>query len=145
MPTKGSVEETLSREQREALIGLRRRLRAYRSCEKPWSEVPVELQREAVRMIDGGVAATYIRGVCEVPSSHLARWVSSKPSPPRPATRVSRPRVGEAPTPAPRVLRVVPDTEPTTDDGAVSVTVQMGPWQLSLHLTGPVGSSACCP
>lgn len=145
MPTKGAMEETLSREQREALIGLRRRLGAYRSCARPWSEVPVELQREAVRMIDGGIAATYIRGVCEVPSSHLARWVSSKPSSPRPAARASRSLVGAEPTPAPRVLRVVPDAEPTTDDAVVSVTVQMGPWQLSLRVAGPLGSSACCP
>jgi hypothetical protein len=142
MPTKDAASETLSREQRMALIGLRRRLGSYRCGEMPWSEVPIKLRREAVRMIDGGVAATYVRGVCEIPSSQLARWVSSKPSPPRPAVKS---RVSEEPAPALRVLRVVPDAESTTDDGAVALTVQMGPWQLSLRLAGPGGSSSCCP
>lgn len=136
MPEHDTHQDSLSLDQRRTLIGLRRRLEEYRLGRRQWSELSPALQQEAVAAIDGGIAAMYLRGVCEIPSSYLARWVSAGRGRSQDGSALQG-RGGSEAAAEPRVLRVVQDAERAPESEDVELNVRVGQWQLSLRLAGP--------
>lgn len=141
----GGPKESLSQSQRELLIRLRRRLKDHRLGRRGWAEVAPELRLEVVAAIDGGIAATYLRKVCGVPSDHLGRWMSPGKALANGHRPPQKPRGKNRGTAArPRVLRVVPNPGMAVQSEDVELTLRVGPWQLSLRLVEQCGGEPCC-